>query len=154
MSNPFLHKSHYSLMALALHVYHKLIHWVSVKKQTNTPYGWVAGLMEAALAGNQSLFFWVKSLYLMVCVKAINVWRLATLQSYLNVPVSPWGVGEGSGGRRGPAAAQHLDTWELFARLQSLTNYAKHCGVKAASPLHLSPQICNVNSVYCFWVWD
>lgn len=86
----------------------------------------------------------------MVCVKAINVWRLATLQSYLNVPVSPWGVGEGSGGRRGPAAAQHLDTWELFARLQSLTNYAKHCGVKAASPLHLSPQICNVNSSLLF----
>lgn len=43
------------------------------------------------------------------------------------------------------------NTWiQLFARLQSLTNYAKHCGVKAASPLHLSPQICNVNSSLLF----
>lgn len=112
--------------------------------------GWPAWWKRRLQEINLFFFFWVKFLHLMVCVKAINVWRLATLQSYLNVPVSPWGVGEGSGGRRGPAAAQHLDTWELFARLQSLTNYAKHCGVKAASPLHLSPQICNVNSSLLF----
>lgn len=58
MSNPFLHKSHYSLMALALHVYHKLIHWVSVKK-TNKHTLWLGGRLDGSGACRKSISFFL-----------------------------------------------------------------------------------------------